>query len=155
TGVTRSGNTLTASATFSGTPSTFYVIEFFSSAAASAAGFLEGEQFLGAAVIRTTANGTATFSRTFTGAFAQSVLITATATDTAGNTSEFFQPTAEELNPFDTIGLFAGGPSGFFLRDSNSAGVADASFGYGPGAAGWTPLAGDWDDNDTDTVALY
>jgi hypothetical protein len=34
-------------------------------------------------------------------------------------------------------------------------GYADLVFAYGPAAAGWIPLAGDWDGNGTVTVGLY
>jgi hypothetical protein len=45
----------------------------------------------------------------------------------------------------DTIGLFAPTTSKFFLRNTNEAGVADASFNYGPPNSGWKPIVGDWD----------
>ena len=32
----------------------------------------------------------------------------------------------------------------FFLRNSNTPGAADITFNYGPAAAGWLPIAGDW-----------
>jgi exo-beta-1,3-glucanase (GH17 family) len=35
--------------------------------------------------------------------------------------------------------------STFFLKNTNAAGPADLTFGYGPAGAGWRPLAGDWD----------
>jgi len=43
-----------------------------------------------------------------------------------------------------TVGIFNPSASGFYLRNSHSAGTADVTFGYGPGGAGWQPLAGDW-----------
>jgi ribosomal protein S16 len=55
----------------------------------------------------------------------------------------------------DTIGLFNPAASTFFLRNSASTGVADLSFGYGPGGAGWTPLVGDWNGDGVDTIGLY
>ena len=53
------------------------------------------------------------------------------------------------------VGLYDPASSMFFLRDSNTAGVADATFPYGPAGCGWTPLAGDWTGSGTDTVGLY
>jgi hypothetical protein len=54
----------------------------------------------------------------------------------------------------DSVGIHL--PSGsVFLRNTNSPGPADYSFGYGPAGSGWTPLAGDWDVNGTDTIGLY
>ena len=62
-----------------------------------------------------------------------------------------------QANPqgVDSVGLFNGGPSQFFLRNSNSVGVADITFAYGPGAAGWVPITGDWNGDGTDSIGLY
>ena len=43
-----------------------------------------------------------------------------------------------------TIGLYNPATSLFYLRNSNTTGIADLTFGYGPPGAGWKPLAGDW-----------
>ena len=40
----------------------------------------------------------------------------------------------------------------YFLRNSNTSGVADIAFSYG--AATDTPLVGDWDGNGTDTIGI-
>jgi hypothetical protein len=54
----------------------------------------------------------------------------------------------------DTIGLYDPTTSGFYLRDSNTAGVATLMFGFGaPG--NWKPVVGDWDADGIDTVGLY
>jgi M6 family metalloprotease-like protein len=55
----------------------------------------------------------------------------------------------------DTPGLYNPTTSTFFLRNSNTAGVADLTFPYGPPGAGWIPLLGDWDGDGVDTVGLY
>ena len=54
-----------------------------------------------------------------------------------------------------TIGLFNPATSTFFLRNTNSTGVADLSFAYGPAAAGWLSIAGDWNNDGVDTIGLY
>jgi hypothetical protein len=54
-----------------------------------------------------------------------------------------------------TAGLYNPAGGGFFLRNSNSTGVADISFAYGPAGAGWLPLVGDWNGDSTTTVGLY
>lgn len=54
-----------------------------------------------------------------------------------------------------TIGLYDPEASVFYLRNTNDAGVADATFGYGPARNGWIPLAGDWDGDGADTIGLY
>lgn len=55
----------------------------------------------------------------------------------------------------DTPGTFDATPSFFYLRNSNSAGPADLSFGYGPAPSMWVPIKGDWDGDGIDTVGLY
>ena len=55
----------------------------------------------------------------------------------------------------DTAGLFDPVTGKFFLKNSNSAGVADSLFRFGPAGAGWTPVTGDWDGNPTVTVGLF
>lgn len=54
----------------------------------------------------------------------------------------------------DTIGLY-NPAGGFFLRDSNTGGMADMTFTYGPGGLGFIPLVGDWNGNGVDTIGLY
>ncbi len=67
-------------------------VEFFASATCHASGFGEGERFLGAITVRATgqAQSPASFVAEFSVLAARQV-ITATATDAAGNTSEFSQ----------------------------------------------------------------
>jgi hypothetical protein len=35
--------------------------------------------------------------------------------------------------------------AGFFLRNTNSGGIADITFNYGPAGLGYIPIVGDWD----------
>lgn len=53
----------------------------------------------------------------------------------------------------DTIGVFNSTTTTFFLRNANSAGVADLTASFGP--ADTVPLMGDYDNNNTDTVGAY
>lgn len=55
----------------------------------------------------------------------------------------------------DTAGLFDPFDSKFYLRNTNSGGLADLQFEFGPPSSGWTPLSGDWDGNGIDTVGFY
>lgn len=55
----------------------------------------------------------------------------------------------------DTAGLYDASSSTFYLRNSNTPGVADLTLRYGPAGAGWLPLAGDWNGDGTDTIGLY
>ncbi|HUG29313.1 MAG TPA: Ig-like domain-containing protein [Candidatus Limnocylindria bacterium] len=69
--------------------STSFRIELFASTAVDASGFGEGERLLGTIDLATDASGQASFSAPVSGAFFAGQWITATATDPAGNTSEF------------------------------------------------------------------
>ena len=55
----------------------------------------------------------------------------------------------------DTIGLYHKASSTWFLRNSNTEGMADLTFGFGSAGAGWTPVVGDWDSDGIDTIGLY
>ena len=76
---------MTVQGSLNSTPNTTFRIEFFSSATCDALGNGEGRDFLGATDVTTSASGTVNFSATPT----LGTLVTATATDPAGNTSEF------------------------------------------------------------------
>lgn len=64
-------------------------LEFFASPRFDPESFIEGQLFLGAANLVTDANGTAAFALTLSNAPPADYLVTATATDANGNTSEF------------------------------------------------------------------
>ncbi len=77
--------------TLNSTANTQFPLEFFSNASCDSSGYGEGETYLGTTTVRTDASGNAAFS--FTANVGSPVTvgrsITATATDTNGNTSEF------------------------------------------------------------------
>jgi PKD repeat protein len=52
----------------------------------------------------------------------------------------------------DTVGIYRNGA--FYLRNSNSNGFADMTFGYG-NPAGDIPLAGDWTGSGNDTIGVF
>ncbi len=54
-----------------------------------------------------------------------------------------------------TVGLYNSATATFFLRNSNSAGVADITFNYGPAGIGMIPLVGDWTGQGIKTIGLY
>ena len=83
------GGQTTISGHFDGAVNANFVIQFFSSAIADASGFGEGEVFLGSTNITTDASGHVDFTATLPVAVANRRLITATATDAAGSTSQF------------------------------------------------------------------
>jgi hypothetical protein len=43
----------------------------------------------------------------------------------------------------------------FFLRNSNTGGVADITFTYAPAGMVRIPIVGDWDGDGTDTIGIY
>jgi hypothetical protein len=86
--VTVAGGNVTISGSLNSTPSTAFRLEFFSNSSADPSGFGEGQTFLGFVDVTTDPGGNATFNVTlpFTGSFN---VVTATATDGDGNSSEF------------------------------------------------------------------
>ena len=84
---------ITGNAVISGTLSSqanqTYLVEFFSSPTADASGHGEGQVFLGRTAVTTDASGQASFEVTFPAPLTVGHVVTATATDSQGNTSEF------------------------------------------------------------------
>ncbi len=68
-----------------------YRIEFFASAVCDPTGFGEGQTFIGFQAVTTDGSGNATFNVSLPALPAGQPIVTATATDPAGNTSEFSQ----------------------------------------------------------------
>ena len=90
TSAVAAGGSVTVSGTLNSTPSTAFRLEFFASEFCDATGFGEGQQFIGTTDVTTDANGDASFGP-LSFAAPDDAEITATATDPAGNTSEFSQ----------------------------------------------------------------
>ena len=86
--VSVSGGNVTVSGFLNSRPNTSYRLEFFASDAADASGFGEGRTFLGSTDVTTDGVGNMAFDAVFPFAGPVSV-VTATATDPDGNTSEF------------------------------------------------------------------
>jgi len=84
------GGTAMVSGTLNSTPSTVFRLEFFASTFCDASGHGEGQQFIGTADVTTDPHGDASFGPLAFPA-PDDADITATATDPAGNTSEFSQ----------------------------------------------------------------
>ena len=80
----------TVAGSFNSATSSTFTLEFFASPIGS--GTLQGETFLGNTKVTTDTNGNATFSVSTLAATAAGQLITATATDSSGDTSEFSLP---------------------------------------------------------------
>lgn len=101
---TTPGATTTIFGRFHSKPNTTYTLDFYASAAADPSGFGEGQRYLGAATVTTDANGDVHyFTLTVPGSSAAGEVISATATDPEGNTSEFSgnrKPTASAAGPY-------------------------------------------------------
>jgi hypothetical protein len=86
---TPAGGGTNVTGTLKGAPNSTFRIEFFASNADPAGGIPEGQQFLGSTSVTTDGNGNASFNISVNVAVATGRIITATATDSIGNTSEF------------------------------------------------------------------
>ncbi len=86
--ITANGTT-TITGSLSGTPGTTDRVEFFSNPAASSSGYGQGQTFLGFVSVPINSSGTASVSITLANAVTIGQFITTTATDPAGDTSEF------------------------------------------------------------------
>jgi hypothetical protein len=71
------------------TPNTTFLLDFYANTEADPSGYGEGERWLGSATVTTDAAGNASFNVLVPGATGTGEFLTATATDAAGNTSEF------------------------------------------------------------------
>src|SRR5262249_36557787 len=89
TSVISSANSMTIQGSLKSIPNTTFQIDFFSNAAVDPSGNGEGAQFINSTAVNTNGNGDATISVTFPVGLPASRVITATATDPNGNTSEF------------------------------------------------------------------
>ncbi|HEV2969180.1 MAG TPA: autotransporter-associated beta strand repeat-containing protein [Pirellulales bacterium] len=70
-------------------PSTTYTLDFYATSTPDITFYGPGQRYLGAISVTTDSTGTATFSASLTAATSTGDWVTATATDPAGNTSEF------------------------------------------------------------------
>jgi hypothetical protein len=60
----------------------------------------------------------------------------------------------DTVGVFDPLGRFGQAPATWYLRNRNTPGAPDIQpFAYG--AAGWVPVAGDWDGDGIDTVGVF
>ena len=92
TSAASSGGMTNVSGTFSAAPNTTYRFEFFANDPDPLGLPAEGQQFIGFVNKTTDINGNASFSVSFNAVLANGRIVTATATDPLGNTSEFSPP---------------------------------------------------------------
>ena len=143
-----SAGTTTVSGTLDSTPSTSFALDFYTISSSNASGYGEGRYILGSGSVNTDASGHASFSFPFATPASGAQFVTATATDSAGNTSEFSQATGNNHPPtavigFTSITMNVGAPVAF-----NGGGSSDPdgnvltyswSFGDGATASGVAP----------------
>jgi hypothetical protein len=86
--VALAGGSTRVSGTLNSSADTTFTVDFYASAEADPSGYGEGARYLGSAVVTTDAAGNVGFQATV-GATTPGEVVTATATDPAGNTSEF------------------------------------------------------------------
>ena len=114
------GNRLTVAGTLTSAPNTTYTLEFFANPVCHPSGFGEGKQPLGTIQVATNGDGSAAFEAVLHGwlthPLALGRYITATATDPAGNTSEFSAP-AEPNRPL---------PAAYFARAGEGGNLPSA-----------------------------
>jgi len=87
--VISSTGSVTISGTLNSGTSKAYNLQFFASKLADGSGYGEGQNYLGSNTVTTNGSGNATFNVTFSITSSSGSVITATATDPLGNTSEF------------------------------------------------------------------
>jgi hypothetical protein len=117
------------------------LLQFFANTAADPSGFGEGQTLLGSTSITTNASGNAVFTSTFADELPTVGFVAATATDPAGNTSEFSGPNTFTTSARTMHGAVETLPSTFTLatfRDDSGpepAGNYTARIDWGDGSA--------------------
>ncbi|MEG4466822.1 SdrD B-like domain-containing protein, partial [Microcoleus sp. AT9_B5] len=99
TTATASAGSVTVAGTYNSIPSTTFTLQFFANNPPGT----QGQTFIGSIQVTTDATGNAAFNQTFPAAVTAGQLITATATDAAGNTSEFSAQPVPVVVPLSTI----------------------------------------------------
>ncbi|TAF51701.1 MAG: DUF4347 domain-containing protein [Oscillatoriales cyanobacterium] len=94
-----SGGNVTVAGTFNSIPSANFTLQFFANTPPGT----QGQTLIGSATVTTDAAGNATFNQVFPVAVAPGQLITATAIDAAGNTSEFSAQPIPVVAPLGSI----------------------------------------------------
>ena len=119
TSITAGANSTNVKGSLNSSGSSSFNLDFFRNSACDPSGNGEGEHLIGSTVVTTDASGNATFDVTFTVSTPSNQLVTATATDQSGNTSEF-SPCA----PVGLIGLSIGS----VLTSEGNSGSTSFSF---------------------------
>lgn len=121
TKATLTGSTVEIVGTLNSTANTTFTLEFFGSPKINPLGYGEGKVFLGTANVTTNGSGDASFDLSFP-TVAGAPHVTATATDPAGNTSEFSNALGQLLNISTRLRVLTGDNvliGGFILLGSD------------------------------------
>ena len=163
--MTIGGNT-TIQGSLNSTPNTAFQIDFYSNAALDPSGNGEGAQFFNTTSVNTDGSGNATINVTFPVALGSGRIITATATDPNGNTSEFsagdatgatgnLQFTASSLQVIEDVGL----ATITVVRQGGSSGTLTVDFATADGTAiagqDYTTTSGTLTFNGGETVKTF
>ena len=105
TAVTSAGGTTTVTGTLASVPNSTFAIDFYTLAAKNDSGYGEGRYVLGSGSLAVGVSGTAGFSFAFATPATGAQFVTATATDPAGNTSEFSRDFGGNQPPVASIGF--------------------------------------------------
>ncbi len=89
TSISSSGSGSTVNGTLDSTANTTFTLQYFASSFADPTGYGEGQTYLGQTTVTTDGSGQATFTATLNSPIAPGKVVTTTATDPSGNTSEF------------------------------------------------------------------
>jgi hypothetical protein len=132
--------------TLSSLPNTTYTLDFYNNNSPDPSGYGQGQFYLGALTVTTDSSGLASFSVPFSSPFSQTQLVTATATDPSGSTSEFAHVADLPLTATGTTILsaegiaFSGVVASFTDADpAGTVGEYSATINWGDGS---TPTAG-------------
>ncbi len=124
------GTSTQLTGTFNSQANAAYTLDFYASAAADPTGYGEGQRYLGSSTVTTDGSGNASFNLTLAAATVANEQLTATATDAAGNTSEFSADLFANAAPSATIvGAPATGPEGTAINLTST--VTDVNFSQG------------------------
>jgi hypothetical protein len=103
TSVIAGDNSVIVKGTLNSAAGTSFSLDFYAHSVCNALSYGEGERPIGSAVVTTDAAGNANFELTFASSIPANQVLTATATDPSGNTSEFSQ-----CSPHPQVGVSVG-----------------------------------------------
>ncbi|HET9767156.1 MAG TPA: right-handed parallel beta-helix repeat-containing protein, partial [Thermoanaerobaculia bacterium] len=170
--VLRSTTTTSVTGKLRGLPSSQQTVDVYTSASCNKVGYGEGAILLASTTVTTDGNGVASFSLGPWTAVSSTSAYTATATDNAGNTSEFSQCATAGRRPVETLATFVPVPDVPFQPPK--AGLTGTLYGpsqgdHLPPASVWiynpgltlpsdqtaSYVMGDWNGDGFETVGIY